>query len=739
MAARGLHPPIPLEFDKIVRFRVQTKSRSGYYRLDQGEKYCFGWFGNWADPLPTGKWSSVKSEQLTPGQAAQYQRDLAEAEARRKAEDAQFHQEAKTKAQATWDKAVPAIDHPYIKNKGVVVHGLRSKGTMLVVPMRDSDGEIWSLQRIFPDGTKLNWPGGKVRGLFHIIPGDNTIVVCEGYATGASIHEATGHTVIVAFNAGNLEPVCRAIRDKNPEATIIVAADNDQWTTRPDGKPTNPGIARAKSAARTITARVVFPEFASLEGKPTDFNDLATREGLEIVRKQFEALGNQVTDELMATEIYDRTVRELNKKHAVVMLCGRCVVMNEVVDPALNRPDITFSSIVDFKHSYSNQFIPHPNGQGQITIANLWLRAENRRQYKGITFAPGEEAPDYYNLYRGFAVEPRKGEWHLFREFIQEVIASGNNLQARYILAWMARIIQDPGSRRPGGKPGVAIVMRGMQGVGKGTLAHTFGSLFGRHYLQLAHSQQVTGRFNSHMKDSLLVFVDEGFWGGDKQAEGVIKNLITEPLLSVEQKGRDVLQVRNNINMIIASNNDWIVPVGPNERRFFVIDIADTHQQDKAYFGAIAKQMDNGGREAMLYDLLHMDISGIDLKRFDKTVALFDQYLNSMTTPQKYWYHRLNEGVLDPNLGYWAESISVDAQYNDYINFALVINDRYRRTPQQFGQELARMCPGITKTRPRVHGQRKYRYIFPSLEECRAQFEAAVQIPCRWENVPDEA
>jgi len=152
--------------------------------------------------------------------------------------------------------------------------------------MRDTAGILHSLQTIAPDGGKLFHLGGRVKGCyFGIGKPAGKLIVCEGFATGASIHEATGAAVAVAFNAGNLEAVALALHQRHPEQTIVIAADDDYKNER------NPGLTSAKSAAMAVGGFVVAPLFPA--GRPanaTDFNDLAVSAGLDAVRACFSEI-----------------------------------------------------------------------------------------------------------------------------------------------------------------------------------------------------------------------------------------------------------------------------------------------------------------------------------------------------------------------------------------------------------------------------------------------------------------
>jgi hypothetical protein len=156
----------------------------------------------------------------------------------------------------------------------------------LVVPIRDIAGHLHSLEFITAVGDKRFLPRGEKGRHYHSIgvPSDQ-IIICEGYATGASIYEATGHAVAVAFDCSNIGSVAKALRQKFPATRIVVAADNDQWTGG------NPGVAGAEAAAKDVGGHVVVPQFNDMSSKPTDFNDLHRLEGVDAVRLAFSSGG----------------------------------------------------------------------------------------------------------------------------------------------------------------------------------------------------------------------------------------------------------------------------------------------------------------------------------------------------------------------------------------------------------------------------------------------------------------
>lgn len=164
---------------------------------------------------------------------------------------------AAERARRLWDGAKPATDdHPYLRAKGVHAFGLRTLRDQLMIPARDTDGRLCTLQFIGPDGSKRFLTGGRIKGCYYAIGlPRGVLLLAEGYATSATLHQATGHAVAACFNCGNLLPVARALRAKLPHIQIVVAADNDINTTG------NPGLTAARAAARAVAGCVAVPTF----------------------------------------------------------------------------------------------------------------------------------------------------------------------------------------------------------------------------------------------------------------------------------------------------------------------------------------------------------------------------------------------------------------------------------------------------------------------------------------------
>lgn len=288
IAAAGLIPPDVIHAGgKLHRFNASGK------RGDDTGWYVFhldgvpaGVFGCWRLGI-TETWCGKPDNAMTVMERDAHRQRVKEAVAQREADEAAKHQAAATEAARRWQEAQSCTGHPYLSAKGVQAHGVRSDAAgALIVPMRDTAGNLHSLQTITADGDKRFLSGGRVKGCYHAIgkPTGGALIVCEGYATGASIHEATGQAVAIAFNAGNLEAVSLALRAKYPALKIIIAADDDHQT---EG---NPGTTKATAAAQAVGGTLAVPDFGvNRPDRATDFNDLHQVAGLEAVRRCIEA------------------------------------------------------------------------------------------------------------------------------------------------------------------------------------------------------------------------------------------------------------------------------------------------------------------------------------------------------------------------------------------------------------------------------------------------------------------
>ena len=260
IAAAGLTPPTGIIGNGAIhRFSTSGKPthKSGWYMLHT-DGIAAGAFGDWRQGF-TQNWCSKADTSMSEVERVAHC-DRVKAMQRQREDDlARRQQWAAAHALKQWTIATPCTQHDYLTRKGIQPHGAKIEGDKLLIPMRDAAGAVHSLQTITPDGTKMCVSGGRVKGCYFGIGKPNgALIVCEGFATGASIYECTGHAVAVAFNAGNLEPVAVALRTKYPVLKVIIAADDDHQT------PGNPGLTKATAAAKAAAGVLAVPVIKEL-------------------------------------------------------------------------------------------------------------------------------------------------------------------------------------------------------------------------------------------------------------------------------------------------------------------------------------------------------------------------------------------------------------------------------------------------------------------------------------------
>lgn len=434
-------------------------------------------------------------------------------------------------------------------------------------------------------------------------------------------------------------------------------------------------------------------------------------------------------------------VREMNARFGILTVGNvtQIIVKNGDRHPDDDQPFLSKQVFIDRLEPEALVSRDEAGGETRKSKAKTWLSHRHASHYTRLDFdpslPPGHNGKTW-NLWTGFGVEPRLGDWSLLQEHMLNNICGGDRRLSDWLLNWMAIGIQKPGE-----PIGTAPVLVGLPGTGKGMLAHAYGRLWGRHYITVTHAEHVTGRFSGHLLARRFVFIDEGTFGGNRKEAGMIKTRITEPHLVVERKGVDAIRMRNRMIFMIASNEASVVPADKHDRRWMVFDVGDARREDHAYFGAIQRQMDEGGYEAMLYDLLRRNIElGPDPRHIIKTAALFEQVLLAGPPEVRYIHGILDQGRLPQNWLTTAGSTTIKALLMDLRqqHREVIYMDAIR-----LGRQIRKMVPSAP-TAPNgryfvmkdeageMIFERSTRYDFPSLPETRRDFERFIGMPVPW-------
>ena len=320
--------------------------------------------------------------------------------------------------------------------------------------------------------------------------------------------------------------------------------------------------------------------------------------------------------------IEEKVIEEMNRSYAVIHTKSTYILIEK------DGNTFVLDSRASFIHWHENNFFEDSKGKTQ-NKAKFWLKHPQRRTYKNLIFdpvTPGHHDGNY-NIFSGFSVEPKQGDCSLYWYHVKEVVCGGNEADYLYVRKWMASAIQNPKLLA------TALVLKGLQGTGKNIFVEFFGRIFGPYYLTINSLKHLVGNFNSHLQNAYLIFANEAIWGGDKREIGALKAIITDVTILIEAKGKDVFSVQNCRHLIICSNEDWVVHMDLDDRRFFCLEVSSKHKEDTSYFKSLISQMENGGTEALMYDLLNEDLKDFDPRIMPSNDTGFDMKMRSASSP----------------------------------------------------------------------------------------------------------
>lgn len=440
-------------------------------------------------------------------------------------------------------------------------------------------------------------------------------------------------------------------------------------------------------------------------------------------------------------------IREMNARFGILTVGNATLVIVKNGDRRPQDDLVTLS-----KQTFIDRLAPETftvrgedGSHRPMSKAKMWLGHKLASHYYRIDFDPALPPGDNgrtWNLWTGFGAEPQPGDWSLLKTHIFGNICAGNERLYEWLLNWMALGLQDRGE-----VIGTAPVLIGMPGTGKGVLAHAYGRLWGAHFVTVTHPEHVLGRFSGHLIARRFVFIDEGTFGGNRREAGQLKTRITEPEIVLEKKGVDAIRMRNRMIFMLASNEASVVPADKNDRRWMIFEVGNEHREDRSYFAAIQRQLEDGGYEAMLHELLHRDTSkGPNPRQVIKTAALFDQIIQVQGPEIGYIHMILEHGRLPQN---WVDGAAV-------TTIKALVEELRRSFPSSsgyvteigLGKTLKRVLPSI-RTQPAGRYfvkmgefgavlQRSTRYVFGALASVRREFEQHVGAPIRWnEDIED--
>ncbi|USM11533.1 bifunctional DNA primase/polymerase [Citromicrobium phage vB_CbaS-RXM] len=533
-------------------------------------------------------------------------------------------------------------------------------------------------------------------GCFVVNSGDNWSEGFEGGFTFTCVHDACSHRDRLDMLKGAIEEGWFTVEDLK-KTVHKQEIEEEEEVERPTPTPSpSPAPTPAKAA----------PKYE----EPVDESDLDEEE---------------------------RNLRYFNRNYAVCATTGGARILVE--QPEDEEDDIVFYTQSDVALIEKGRFVFVPGKGGKTERLDgfkLWLEHPDRRFYRRVIFAPGRETdPQIYNLFRGFPVQPVKGDWSLLRDHLYENICESNPELFDWFMTWMAHMIQKPST-----KPGSTIVVSGNKGTGKSTLFEYLGKLTPRNSITVSQRKQIVGNFNAHIATALLMICEEAFWASDPQAESALKDLITAREMMIEKKGHDPIKSENFTRIVFISNSDHVVPASlGDERRFGVFRCSDARRGDIPFFEALRRQMDEeGGLEAMMYELLHYEPKTGSfgcLFTPPQTEHLKQQQIQSLTGLDRFMLDLIRAGVYEPSnenidtidleddkpTRVWAQNLR--ACVEDYVRFKFP-SDKARTTYEDIAAAAIEWF-GASETHVKEEGMQNRRrlIVFPPLTEARAELE----------------
>lgn len=432
-------------------------------------------------------------------------------------------------------------------------------------------------------------------------------------------------------------------------------------------------------------------------------------------------------------------LERLNSRHSKTFYGGKMLVWTEQIGEN-GRREFVLCSTQEFDKIYEHRSIAV--GDKQVPLGRWWRTHKGHMRSRGFHMRPDlppgpSETDGPFNIWSGWGIEPRPGDWSAYERLIREGLVAGCDEHAEYVLDWIALLLQRPTELHK-----VALVFRGPKGSGKSTLGLALKMALGNHAAKADSADAVTGNFNWHLKDKVFLLAEEVKWMQGRGGEGTLKSLITDPERTYESKGINAVQGFNYVSMMITSNEDWVVPASlGDERRFAVFNVskdlvAESALWEQLYVG-YSGSLQLGPIAAMMHDLLRRDLTMFDpIRQAPRTDALAQQALESMGYVEQWWYGLLSDGVPPGIMGEgdeWREgpvSVPVQEAYRDFRD--TIPRGRHVPTDKSVGRRLAEF--GVTKVRSSkaVEGTRPYLWKIPQLEEARDKFASVLGTDLEW-------
>lgn len=711
-----------LEVDTPKPRRCRTidnqREKRGWYWLStlsvDGESHIIGAYGIYQgadNGKQTVKLSREKRERLTPDQIEAQKARQREAQKRASAERQREADQAAERAAKAWKSARLDGFSEYLHRKQIAAHGVRfTPAASVIVPMRDAHDSIRGLQFIHSAGHKRIavigsgkefWPRGlQMSGTWHLIGGPvrGILLIAEGYATGASLYEATGLPVAVVWSANNILPACLALKKKHRNARLLICADDD-WVQKCAGcgqytpvttdtcqccgephRKQNAGVVSAEAAALAINGAWIKPQFPErpTDAKgPTDFNDLHCLVGLSAVEMQ-------ITGKIALLGWHEKaSPTPLAQGGGEKRGALKSVL---TIDEAIERFALVYggkSTMFDFQEHI---LVPKADVL-DILPEHGWRDMRDKKQVvrlEEVGFDPSGTDPRIRcNLWGGWPTIPKQGDYTCLLELLQYLCSEEDHSDAvfQWVLKWLAYPIQHPGA-----KMRTSLIFHGPQGTGKNLFFESVMAIYGE-YGRIVDQAAIEDKFNDWASKKLFLIADEVVARTELfHIKNKLKGLVTGEWIRINPKNVAAHDERNHVNLVFLSNESQPLVLEQDDRRYTVIHTPP--KLPEKFYQEVSGEVKKGGVAALHHYLLHLDLGDFDTHTKPPMTRaksdLIDVSMDSVHSFIRDWQHGdVPDAPFCPCLG--------THLYKSYVRHCDRTGERKPRTLQKFLGDIKMM------------------------------------------------
>jgi hypothetical protein len=369
-----------------------------------------------------------------------------------------------------------------------------------------------------------------------------------------------------------------------------------------------------------------------------------------------------------------------------------------------------------------------------------FLHSPNTMVYRNLAFSPAPVSADTLNLWHGMTIHPQQGSWLTIQQYLEHILCSSDKNAYQYLRYYLAHMLQKPEE-----KPGVMIVMLGGQGIGKGTLEEILRKIFAATTLMVSDVDSVVGRFNSCLERAYVVFMDEALFKGDKKSTDRLKNFVTAKHIQIEAKHQPERSIESFHRFFAASNSQHFANTEYDDRRMFYLKVSEQFKGNHAYWKALYKAIHVGEVEAMVYELLTLNLNDFSPGNRPASKELLHQKIQSLPSFERFWFSALWDGEIyelrafsnscrhsEWQAGYFWKSKDILEVYEHKSRA-----ERYhtKLNGRDVAETLRKICPSSKLSRKMENGDRASGYELPDLATARTEFAVYLGGAISWPKI----